>query len=280
MKLVMTLLVRDEDDILAANLDFHLSRGVDFFVVTDNLSVDGTRDILARYEALGVLKYLYQAEDDYSQHRWVTHMARMAASEFGADWVINNDADEFWWPEQGDLKEVLSEVPPHLDAVRAARTNFVSRSMESGDFFADAMTLRETRSTNDLGKPLPSKAAHRGFADIEVQQGNHRVFRMGEKIKPGPVPISILHFPRRSYRRFANKIAKGGAAYERNTELVPGAGGAWRHLHGLWKEGRLEANYRQYVVDDRRAAEGLAEGRYVLDERLKAALAALAALAS
>jgi hypothetical protein len=36
MKLVMTLLVRDEQDILADNLDFHLAQGVDEVIVTDN----------------------------------------------------------------------------------------------------------------------------------------------------------------------------------------------------------------------------------------------------
>ena len=44
MKLVMTLLVRDEEDILDANLRFHLDRGVDLVLVTDNGSVDGTAD--------------------------------------------------------------------------------------------------------------------------------------------------------------------------------------------------------------------------------------------
>ena len=38
MKVVMTLLVRDEEDVLESNLHFHLATGVDHFVVTDHKS--------------------------------------------------------------------------------------------------------------------------------------------------------------------------------------------------------------------------------------------------
>jgi hypothetical protein len=46
MKIVMTLLVRDADDLIAPNLDFHLEMSVDHFIVMENLSTDKTRDIL------------------------------------------------------------------------------------------------------------------------------------------------------------------------------------------------------------------------------------------
>ena len=54
MRLVMTLKVRDEADIIEHNLRFHRALGVDFFVVTDNGSTDGTSEILDRYAAAGL----------------------------------------------------------------------------------------------------------------------------------------------------------------------------------------------------------------------------------
>jgi hypothetical protein len=42
----MTLLVRDEEDILDANIQYHLSRNIDKIIITDNLSKDATKDII------------------------------------------------------------------------------------------------------------------------------------------------------------------------------------------------------------------------------------------
>jgi len=81
------------------------------------------------------------------------------------------------------------------------------------------MTIRDQQSVNALGRPLPAKVCHRAHSDIEVAQGNHSISRPGFQIAVARAPITIFHFPMRSYRQFANKIALGGAAYARNTEL-------------------------------------------------------------
>lgn len=264
----MTLLVRDEEDIVAANIDFHLARGVDHVIAMDNLSVDRTPEILRAYERRGVLSYVHQREDTYAQHRWVTSMARTAAIDLRADWVINSDADEFWWPEQGNLKDVLSVVSPRTLVVEAPRTNFLPRPLVSGARFDRVMTVRERRSSNSLGAPLPPKACHRAFADVEVWQGNHRVLRHGQTLSAEAVPITILHFPVRSYAQFANKIAKGGAAYERNAELSPEVGRTWRELYEHYKRGELERIYRNSLLDEAAVADGLRDGRFLRDDRL------------
>ena len=270
MKLLMTLCVRDEEDIIGANIDFHLARGVDFIIATDNLSTDHTTEILREYEQHGVLRYISQTEDIYDQGRWVTHMARLARTEHAADWVINSDADEFWWPEEGDLKQVLDAVPPSFDAVRVAlRTNFVPRSMTGSGFFADSMIIRERNSLGIFGKPLFPKVSHRAFADIVVTAGNHSAVRGGAELPAFSVPITMLHFPLRSYRQFENKIIKGGAAYERNRKIGPEVGLGRRHCFELWKRGELEAFYRRQMRDDDAIDAGLLSGDLVQDDRLK-----------
>jgi len=247
MKLVMTLLVRDEEDIVADNLDFHLAQGVDEVIVTDNGSVDGTLEILRAYEARGLVRIIVEPTDDYSQGRWVTRMARMAATEHKADWVINNDADEFWWPREGTLRTLFEGLGGDVGAVVGHRTNFVPRPEDDRPYW-ERMTLRERESLNPVGKPLPPKLAHRAHPEIVVVQGNHRIKGpdVGSEVDDGS--IEILHFPMRSYAQFENKIVKGGRAYARNKELPEKTGRTWRRLYETWEEGGLPAHYEASVV--------------------------------
>src|SRR5438874_1550309 len=84
MKLVMTLLVRDEADIVDAQLAYHLNAGVDFVIATDNRSQDGTTEILEAYEREGCLRLIREPGDDMQQGPWVTRMAQLAAAEYAA----------------------------------------------------------------------------------------------------------------------------------------------------------------------------------------------------
>jgi len=264
----MTLLVRDEADIVASNIDFHLDQGVDFIIATDNLSVDRTTEILRAYERRGVLHYIHQPADDYAQDRWVTAMARLACTEFEANWVINNDADEFWYPEHGNLKSVLAAVSSSCDALSIQRVNFLPRTATDEAFFADTMIVRQLRSLNLFGEALPGKVCHRAFADIEVNRGNHGVRRDGRALVTSPAAVTILHFPMRSYLQFANKISKGGAAYERSTDASATSGSAWRKLYELYRSGELEGWWLKQVFDDSMINEGLRTGSLVRDDRL------------
>src|SRR5947209_4155029 len=199
----MTLLVRDEEDILSTNIEFHLAKGVDFFVITDNLSADSTPDIIDEYVRAGVAQYVHEAGDDFSQYRWVTRMARMAATDYGADWVINSDADEFWLPVSGSgsIKEALAEIGGDVSVILANRSNFIPLGWERRTNPVQEMIFKERDSKAIFGEPLPPKVAHRAFPDIAVEQGNHGVCRNGIRLHPMAGPLQIFHYPLRSYKQ-------------------------------------------------------------------------------
>lgn len=272
----MTLLVRDEEDIVRANLDFHLDRGVDFVIATDNRSEDGTVAVLEEYRRRGVVHLIHEADDDYAQGRWVTRMARLAATDFGADWVINNDADEFWWPLDGDLRSVLQSVPPDVDAVLVPRYNFVVPAEAADGPFQRRMTVRYAMPFDPIKQgPIQPKMAHRAHADASVLQGNHDVQWPGRGAVADRVAIEILHFPIRTLAQFENKIAKGGAAYERNHEVPEQFGRRWRRLLDAQRRGEFGDVFAGVVMDPDEIAAGMASGELVEDARLRDRLDAI-----
>ncbi len=153
MKLVETLVVRDEVDIVDAQISYHLGAGVDFVLATDHDSRDGTTEVLRSYEQQGVLR-LFRERGEMRESDWRTRMARLAVTEHGADWVINTDADEFWMPRRGSLKETLEAVPEQLGVVWAITRHFLPRPQDVG-FFADRMIVRlsTTAPLNDPTSP-------------------------------------------------------------------------------------------------------------------------------
>ena len=268
MKIVMTLLVRDEEDIIDAVLEYHRAQGVDFFVVTDNLSVDGTVDYLRRREKEGFLRLLHEGEDDYSQSTWVTRMARMAYCEFGADWVINNDADEFWWPVRGTLRTTLKGVPEESGIVVAERMNFVPLSNADGPFY-NSMIVREAVSATVLGKPLPPKVCHRGSGEVVVAQGNHAATGTGRDEVVTKGLIEILHFPTRSYSQLLSKTVNTGRAYGRNAKFHKLVGATSRHMYRIYEEGGLPEYWEEAALTEEQVEKGVREGVMVVDTRLR-----------
>lgn len=250
----MTLLVRDEEDIIQQNLDFHLAQGVDFFIITNNRSVDSTPELLSRYERRGVARILYEESDDYRQAEWVTRMARMAVDDYGADWVINNDADEFWHGSQGSLVSVLREMPMEFGALAINRDQFSPPSSLLKDLpWWQSMIYRETNPRNALGKPLPPKVCHRAHPAIEVGPGSHTiaVANGGRSITPLKTDaIKIAHFPIRSFARLEEFLRRLEHLFE---SRKPGPGvtpGQTQHrLFQLMKEGRLESYYQQLIPE-------------------------------
>jgi hypothetical protein len=293
----MALKVRDEGDILESSLRFHHALGVDHFVVTDNGSTDETPEILRRYVDAGLARVIEEPGTDYRVKGagWLTQMARIAATELDADWVIHTDADEFWWPVEGSLKETLGSISERFGVVVAPRVEFVGRPDGPGTF-AERLTVRESRSR------LQPKVAHRAEPDVvSLDRGAHDVAVEGpdgvaESLRPpgravhrtvrdpdgaeqpateyetrlvwAPSwPLRILHFPVRSFAQF-----------KRRTEVAIFEGhypdwGRFKRLREIYEAGRFEELYAELVLDDADVEEGIREGRLVEDGRFAQVLA-------
>jgi hypothetical protein len=270
VKLVMTVLARDEEDVIEQNLVYHLERGVDFMIVTDNNSRDATPQILERYQREGHVHVIREPATDFAQHAWHTRMARLAATEYGADWVINNDADEFWWPtEHADLKEVFASQPEQVQAVMARRLNFAPRPGGDEPFY-ERMLLRDNEGRNLIGRLILPKVAHRGGADVSVGTGAHRITLDGVAPKSYQAPIEILHFSVRSYESFETRVRNAAQALpdESAEDSTGNVSAQYREMVRIMRAGRLRDYYEALVVDDEQAEEEITAGRLIHDDRL------------
>ena len=270
MKLVMTLLTRDEADVLDAHLAFHLNAGVDFVVATDNRSEDGTAEILESYARDRYLHLLREASDDFDQSAWVTRMARLAAAEFGADWIIHSDADEFWWPRGEDLKEVLAATPPRYGVLRAPIRHFFLTAGDRGHF-SERMIVRARLSApvNEPENPLRPNThiLHRADSTAVVTAGNHALLGSTHQVLADWHPIEVLHFPLRSLEQARRK-------YENWVRVR--AGREYPDAFEASGQGALDAFVQAKVLGDAVLRRGLAEGSLVEDTRLRDALRTLA----
>jgi hypothetical protein len=272
MKLVQTLVVRDEADIVDIQIRYHLNAGVDFVVATDHQSVDGTTEILESYARDGVLRRISVADAIMQDGPWRTRMARLAATEHGADWVLNTDADEFWMPRDGTLKEVLGSVPDSHGVVFALSRHFVPRPDDERSF-AERMTVRVAppAAIHDPTSPYRPhlKAAHRADPAITISFGSHTVSSPRWRALHNWHPADVLHFPFRSLEQWENK----GARRARGDKPL----GQYVTALRAMESGRSAARFLALVVDDAMLEQGLAEGSLRLDTRLRDALRAAAA---
>src|SRR6266540_3040284 len=272
MKLVMTLLARDEADIVDEQIRFHLNAGVDFVIATDNLSADGTTEILESYAKTGELHLIREDGEYLQQADWITRMGRLAATDFGADWIIHSDADEFWWPRGDSLKDVLASIPSRYGIVRALLRHFVPRP-EDVSSFAERMTVRMSSSApiNDprsLYRPN-LKVVHRADPNVTVSIGTQRLVDSPLIPLRGWYPIEFFHFPVRSVEQAERKYS-----YQ---EIAPGQAPSpyYERVRAFVAEGRVRDLYNELVVDDDALERGLGDGSLVIDTRLRDALRAL-----
>lgn len=229
----MTLLVRDEIDIIRPWLEHHCGLA-DMLIVTDNGSVDGTREVLDEW---GV-EVIDEPAHDYMQHQWVDRMIRRLI-DAGCEWVANSDADELW---RVDLHALASAAPASLEAYRVPCCLYVPTTADDPTDPNPITRMRHYTTTGRNHKERQCinawhKLFHRTANYQRAELGNHKMF-----FAPGAGEIvdcaagRIDHYPNRSWTQYRRKYCNGGEAYSRST-LAQGYGWHWRERYDAYCTG-------------------------------------------
>lgn len=222
-------MVKDEADIVARTVG-HMLTQVDEVIVADNLSTDGTRDILADLPVTVV----DDPEPGYYQSAKMTELARLAA-ERGATWVVPFDADEVWYtPFHDNVKHLVEGLAPQWFCAAATMYDHVATALDPA---VDDPIKRIGWRRRAAGK-LP-KVACRVRDDLVIEQGNHAA-RYDGGTTVFTDHLVIRHYPYRSAEHFIRKARNGAAAYAA-TNLAADVGAHWRGYGAILEASGEEA---------------------------------------
>jgi hypothetical protein len=257
-KLIMTLWVRDEIDIIEHNIEFHLRQGVDFIIASDNGSKDGTREVLETYQKKGVLHLLDDPIQDHSQAESVNKMARIAIDEYGATCIFHCDADEFWHSRSGNLKNEISTSDKEV--LKANVINVLLFDKDGEEAFPQDTRFAVVRPVIPYNYIEDSKRVNLFYFRYkpsvifrkyhEVSAGNHAVTDISEAEIGRSKDIIIYHYPLRNKERFYQKIINKGTSYQASKVLKESQGFHNRRWYEAYQNGQLDQAYKELILND------------------------------
>lgn len=246
-KLLMTLLVKNEEAMLEENLLFHKAMGVDAFIVTDNNSTDGTMDILRRYQQKGWIKEIIEeTATNYEQKTWVDRMIWKAKTDYHADWIMNVDADEFWVSPTGNFKNELASTNAnvlncHMSSVYPEEDRPFWLWNKTVSYVSDPE--KYDLSVYSIFERQNKKVIHRAAGYLQISMGNHKVTMLPQLAEDSS--IRVFHYNIRGKQQFMEKMINGGKQLEQHKGQHGGR--HWRYFYQLYKEGKLSKEYDRVI---------------------------------
>lgn len=283
VKLAMSILVRDEIDLIRENILFHIAQGIEHFVVTDNGSVDGTREVLEDLSTTCNLHIIDEKKHTIDQDIWVTKMADWLRTNTDCTWVINNDADEFWRAADSSLPNALEceltrTSSNNIGVLYCDRYNYLpsTAAVKNANYrFYDnvyrVVEDKDSGSPASVNNVLITRQEHKVITKLDglrlVTMGNHGADHNLESTKS--TTIQIAHYPLRSYQQFEKKVNNHGASVSNNTRFGPGINWHLRYWYDLLTKGQLKQEYDKYVLTNQQIQSLTQEGVIEHDAELR-----------
>ncbi len=253
IKLVMTILVKNEADIIEANIKTHSYLGVDAFMIMDNNSTDGTREILSKLSKEFNIT-IVDEKGYYQQKKFMTKLAFLAKKKYKPDWIINSDADEFWIPT--DRKNLKEHLAFKGGVVRIDRFNMLPlvESIERDNIFFNSIYevtnqinyrfLKREDISILLGQ-ASRKVITNPHGLIKINSGNHSAEHIAFWDKKTIKGIRNYHYPIRSYKQFKKRVVTRKEVLENYPNVK--MGDHYRDLVKKYNSGDLKEEYMRYI---------------------------------
>ena len=254
MKLFMTIVIRDEDSIIEKNIRFHKAMGVDGFIVTSHNSTDRTNEILNKLKQEGfVLDILYKNSPNHQHHVWVDEMIKIAKKKYKADWIINADADEFYYSKDLNLKKSIwsyKKINPNVLTVDSTylfpdnRDDFINCpyfvTKPFQDFEANMLNIIQDDTFKPfIGTKSCIKVIHKTKGYRKIYDGNHSI-KMFRRKQLYATNIVLYHYHIKNYKEYERKILR----WLDSAHLMPkGMGEHMKKMIMIYKENKLREHY-------------------------------------
>ena len=258
------MMIKDEADIVFANLAWLYHIGVRRAVVLDNGSTDGTGNELRRFQAARPDAELVVVQDGIVAHfqaEKTTGIAQLAQQIWpDVEWLFPVDADEFCVARNG--LHALAYVPERVRALTIPKTIHFLQAGHRSDA-ANPLARMPVRSGLFV---VPPKVIIRARSGLGVNQGNHKAEAAdgGAVVYAGGFQYGFFHreFQTRSFAQFCSKARNGGAAILAARAAGRQVGGDhWMVMHQVLSE-QGEAGLRAKFDAECFRSPG---GSYVLD---------------
>lgn len=267
-QIVMTLLVKNEEEMLAQNLEFHHRMGINAFIITDNNSTDRTPEIIQHYQQLGwVVEVIEEHATDYEQKRWVDRMVWLAKTKHHAQWVINADADEFWYaPGGSSLPQLLAQVNANVLHCEV-RNMLPEANLPWTEWSRTVRAVPHPETSYGLSRfslyvPQAGKVMHRTAGYLQISMGNHKVKML--PYRKADAGIIVYHYNIRSRQQFMQKMINGGQQLEQHKSKHGGR--HWRYFYALYQESEAQLSAEYDRVIGTHALPALTQAGFVVND--------------
>lgn len=261
MKLIMTLLIKDEEDIIEQNIRFHCAMGCDGFIVMSHNSTDKTNSILEKLKDEGlVLEIIYQDNPKYLQSKFVKEMIDIATKKYHASWIINADADEFYYSKSLNLKTSIIKDSCKFANVLLVDSTFLfpddrENYLTSPYFVTNPFTKfraqmlninNDNKFSEFIGSQGCTKVIHKSSGNPCPYMGNHGI-DIKHKRQINSSDIVLYHYHVRNFKQYENKMIRWINA---SNILNKNEGTHIKPLVEAYKQGKLKDIYNKFYSKD------------------------------